>query len=166
MEKNIMDTEQQTTKPISILFSYTREDEVLRDKIENHLSTLKRKERIVCWHDRHIHAGNTWSLEISSHLDTSDIILLLISADFLASDYCNQVEVKRAMERHTKGEVCVIPVILRQVDWHDEDFAAFQALPQDAKPVTEWTDEDAALSSIAKGIKKAVQDLETARRQS
>jgi len=155
-----MNAGQQRENPIAILFSYTREDEALRDKIEKHLSTLKRNNRIICWHDRHIHAGNIWSLEIGTHLEVADIILFLVSSDFLASDYCNQVEVKRALERHKRGEVCVIPIILLEVDWHGEEFAKFQALPEDAKPITSWANEDAALSSIAKGIKKVITDLE------
>ena len=155
----------QPTKPIEILFSYAHEDEDLRDRLEKHISTLKRNNRIVCWHDRNIRAGSTWNRAISEHLDTAQIILLLISADFLDSEYCNTVEVKRALQRHKKGEACVIPVILRPADWHDEKFAQLQALPRDGKPVVKWSDPDEALVEVAKGIKKVVIDLENAQKQ-
>jgi hypothetical protein len=158
-----VETVPQEHRPIEILFSYAREDEALRDELEKHLSTLKRSNRIVCWHDRHIRAGDTWSLEISSHLDTADIILLLVSANFLDSNYINAVEVKRALERHKKGEARVIPVILRRVDWTDETFAKLQALPRDADPVTEWPSRDAAFYDIAKEIKKVIVEMEKAR---
>lgn len=147
-------------KPIEILFSYAREDEALRDKLEKHLSSMKRQNRIVCWHDRNIRAGNSWNKTISTHLDTAQIILLLVSADFLDSDYCNSVEVKRALQRHQKGEACVIPIILRKCDWHKEKFAALQALPRDAKPVVNWSNQDDALYDVAVGIKKVVEELE------
>jgi hypothetical protein len=103
-------------KPIEILFSYAREDEKLRDELEKGLSVLKRQNRIVCWHDRQISGGKLWEQAISSHLDTADIILLLVSRAFIASDYSNRVEVRHALERHEQGEVRVIPVILRQCD--------------------------------------------------
>jgi len=150
------------TKPIEILFSYAHEDEEWRDRLEKHLSTMKRHNRVVCWHDRNIRAGTTWEKTISTHLDTAHIILLLISPDFLDSEYCNTVEVKHALQRHKKGQACVIPVILRKVDWHDEKFAELQALPRDGKPVTKWSDPDEALFDVAAGIKKVVEELEKA----
>lgn len=148
------------TGPIEILFAYAREDEKLRDELEKYLSPLKNHGRITCWNDRRIGAGKTWSQEISSHLDTADIILLLVSADFLASNYCNTVEVKRALERHEKGQACVIPVILRPADWTGETFAQLQALPYDATPVVEWKNPDAAFDNIAKGIKEVIIEME------
>lgn len=158
-----METTPPAGEPVTILFSYARRDEALRDELEKYLGPLKRSKRIICWHDRHIGAGRTWSLEISSHLDIADIILLLVSADFLASNYCNTVEVKRALERHDRGEVRVIPVILRPSDWTGESFARLQALPHDALPVVEWTSRDAAFYSIARGIKKVIEEIEKSR---
>ena len=148
------------TGPIEILFSYAREDEKLRDELEKYLSPLKNHGRITCWYDRCIGAGKNWSQEISSHLNTADIILLLVSADFLASNYCNTVEVKRALERHEKGQSRVIPVILRPVDWTGEIFAQLQALPCDATPVVEWENLDAAFDNIVKGIKEVIIEME------
>ena len=111
-------------------------------------------------------AGDTWKQEISSHLDTADIILLLISPDFMNSDYCNTVEVKRALERHAKDEACVIPVILRKADWQDEKFADFQAIPRDGRPVVKWPDPEEGLYYVANEIKRVVEGMEKARKAS
>ena len=148
-----------TPKPIEIFYSYSHRDEELRDELEKHLSILKRKGVIQGWHDRRIGAGKEWEGEINTHLNTADVILLLISADFLASDYCYDVEMRRAMERHEAGEACVIPVILRPVDWKGAPFGKLQALPMDAVPVTEWPNRDKAFLNVAKGIRAAVRDL-------
>src|SRR5450759_2013002 len=147
-------------QPIEILFYYAHADEKLRNELEKGLSVLKRQNRIVCWYDRQISGGKPWEEAISTHLNTADIILLLVSRDFIASDYSNRVEVKQALERHEKGEVRVIPIILRECDWHDEPFAKLQALPRDARPVTDWSNIDNALYDVAKGIKKVVEELE------
>jgi len=152
----------ETAKPgkaIEVFFSYSHKDEELRDQLSNHLSTLKRKQFITAWHDRRIGAGTEWASEIDERLDAADIILLLISSDFLASDYCYDVEVKRAMERHDAGEARVIPVILRPVDWKGAPFGKLQALPRDARPVTEWPNRDQAFLDIAQGIRAAAEEL-------
>ena len=110
------------------------------------------------WHDRQISAGNEWANEIDEHLNTACIILLLISADFLASDYCYDVEMKRALERDTAGEARVIPVILRSVDWQNASFGKLQALPKDGTPVTSWNNQDEAFTDIARGIRAAIEN--------
>ena len=146
-------------KAIEVFFSYSHKDEELRDQLEKHLSILKRQGVITGWHDRRIGAGREWEGEIDKHLNTADVILLLISADFLASDYCYDVEMKRAMERHEAGETRVIPVILRPVDWKGAPFGKLQALPKDAKPVTSWPNRDEAFTDVAQGIRAAVEEL-------
>src|SRR2546430_15939197 len=98
---------------ITIFISYAREDEILCQKLEKQLQALRRQSVIAVWHDRNISAGSEWKQQISSYLDTAHLILLLVSADFLASDYCYSIEMQRAMERHNKGEARVIPVLLR-----------------------------------------------------
>ena len=126
------------TAPMEVFFSYSHKDEQLRDELAKHLSILKRQGIITAWHDREISAGTEWAGEIDAHLNTARIILLLISADFLASDYCYDMELTRAMERHAAKEARVIPVILREVDWKGAPFGQLQALPKDAVPVTKW----------------------------
>lgn len=146
-------------KEIEVFFSYSHKDEALRDQLANHLSTLQRQSVIKKWHDRQIGAGTEWAGEIDKHLDTSHIILLLISSDFITSDYCFDKEVKRAMERHEEGKARVIPVILRSVDWEGMPFSKLQALPKDGVPITSWHNQDEAFTNIAKGIRAVVKEM-------
>jgi cellulose biosynthesis protein BcsQ len=141
-----------------IFFSYAHADEALLDELEKHLSILRRQGVITGWHDRKIGAGMEWEGEIDTHLEIACVILLLISPDYLASDYFLGVEMKRALERHESGEARVIPVILRPVYWQDTPFAKLQALPTDAKPVSTWVNRDEAFLDIAKGIQAAVEE--------
>lgn len=149
----------QSTEPIEIFYSYSHADEDLRTELEKHLSILRRQGIIRDWHDHRIGAGQEWKAEIASHLDDADIILLLVSPDFLASDYCWSVEMTQAMERHRAGKAIVIPIILRPAEWESAPFAELQALPRYAKPVTTWPDRDEAFLDIAKGIRKAVNEI-------
>ena len=104
--------------PIEVFFSYAHRDETLRDELAKHLSLLQHQKVIAGWYDRHIPAGTEWAGAIDAHLENAQIILLLISADFMASTYCYGIEMQRAMERHEAGQARVIPIILRAVDWH------------------------------------------------
>jgi hypothetical protein len=152
-------------RPLSVFFSYSHKDETLRDELAKHLSILQRQGVIQTWHDRRISAGTEWAGQIDDNLNTADIILLLISSDFLASTYCYDVELKRAMERHEEKTARVIPVILRAVDWHDASFGELQALPKDAKPITSWSNQDEAFADVAKGIRNAVADIKNERQK-
>ncbi len=153
------------SQAIEVFFSYAHEDEKLRDELAKHLKSLEREGAITAWHDRQITAGTEWKGQINRHLETAKIILLLVSADFLASDYCNDVELKRAMKRHEAREACVIPVILREVDWKRAPFGKLQALPTNAKAVTNWPNRDQAFADIARGIRKAVENVTPKRPQ-
>lgn len=139
-----------------LFFSYSHRDESLRDELQKHLSILQRQGFIETWHDRRIAAGSDLSREIDQHLETADVILLLVSSDFLASDYCYDIEMRRAMERHEAGEVRVIPVILRPCDWHDAPFGKLLATPPDGKPVTRFPTLDDAFVLVVADIKKAL----------
>lgn len=148
-----------STTSIELFFSYAHEDEELRNELAKHLRLLERRKVISAWHDRRIGAGKEWEQEIDTRLNQAHLILLLVSSDFLASDYCYDVEMKRAMERHETGDARVIPVILRDVDWRGAPFSKLNALPTDGKPVTAWPNRDAAFTSIEEGIKKAAEEL-------
>src|SRR5215467_2109963 len=137
---------------VELFYSYAHEDESFRDEIEKHLSILKRNGLIVAWHDRRIGAGDEWRNQIDAHARSADIILLLISPDFLASDYCYNIEMKLALERHATGAAVVVPIILRPVDWSDAPFAELQALPRDGRAVTTWSNRDEAFAGVAQGI--------------
>jgi internalin A len=99
-----------------LFYSYAHKDESLRNELETHLKLLQRQGRIESWHDRDIEAGDEWKRKIDDNLERADIILLLVSADFIASEYCYEKEMTRAIERHEKNEARVIPVIVRDVN--------------------------------------------------
>lgn len=149
------------TPLIEVFFAYSHKDEDLRDKLETHLALLKRQGVIAGWYDRRIGAGQEWAGVISEQLEAARIVLLCISADFLASDYCYEIEMKRAMERHEAGQARVIPVILRPCDWHGAPFGKLQVLPKDGKPVITWAIQDEALLDVAKGIRAAAEAMGT-----
>jgi hypothetical protein len=146
------------TKDVEVFIAYSHKDEKLLDQMLLHLSLLQRQELITAWYDRRIEAGEEWTSEIDRHLNTAQIILLLISPSFLASDYCYGVEVKRALERHEAGDARVIPIILRPIDWGGTPFAKLQALPKDARPVTSYASRDKAYHEVAMGIRSAVEE--------
>jgi hypothetical protein len=148
---------EQSQDGISLFFSYAHEDEELRDELAKQLRNMVRQGIISAWYDRDITAGEEWAGQIDHNLDTAQIILLLISPDFMDSDYCHDVELKRAMDRHRQGDARVIPVILRPTDWKGAEFEGLQALPKDALPVTKWTDRDEAFLNITQGIRRAVE---------
>ena len=145
--------------PVRVFYSYAHEDEALRDKLETHLSLLQRQGIIQAWHDREITAGRAWKDAIDQNLEAAELILLLISPDFLHSDYCYDIEMQRALARHEAGEAWVLPIHLRPVDWQGAPFARLQALPTDARPVTEWADPDQAFRNIAQGIRQVAQAI-------
>jgi internalin A len=144
---------------VSLLYSYAHEDERYKDVLETHLKILQRQGTISTWSDREIGAGENWREEIMNELARADIILLLISSDFLASDFCYDVEMKRAMERDTNKEARVIPVIVRDCIWTKAPFAKLQALPKDGRPVKSWPDKDKAWRNVAEGIEKAADNF-------
>lgn len=141
----------------SVFLSYSHADEALRDQLEKQLSLLKRQGIIEVWHDRRIGAGEDFARAIDAHVETDDIILLLVSSDFLDSDYCYEKEMTRAMQRHDAGEAIVIPVILRACDWHGAPFGKLNATPPSGKPVTQFADRDQALLEVAKAVRGAVE---------
>lgn len=142
---------------ITVFYSYAHEDESLREQLEKRLSMLRRQGLISEWHDRQIAAGTEWAKEIDAHLETASVILLLVSSDFLASDYCYDIEMQRALERHARGEARVIPIILRPCEWQQAPFAHLQALPHNGKSAAEWNNLDAAFLDITQGIRKALE---------
>ena len=147
--------------PVTIFFCYAREDEALLNKLKTHLRPLQRQGLIDVWYDRDISAGTEWEQEIREHLNTAQIVLLLVSPDFIDSEYCYSIEMKRALERHARGEAKVIPIILRPVYWYGEPLGKLQALPTDGKPIRgpDWHDLDSALYDVTAGIHKVVEQL-------
>lgn len=157
--------------PVTLFYSYAHEDEALRDELQDHLAILERRRVIRSWHDRAIVAGHDWSQEIDQHLRSADMVLLLISKDFIASDYIMGVEIGLAMARQQRGESTVVPILLRPVDLQPEDaqdmpFVALlqtQGLPRDLRPVTTWSNRDEAWTQVAGGLRATVNDIRARR---
>ena len=147
------------TGAVNVFFSYSHKDEALRNELEKHLSVLKRQGLISAWHDRKIGAGAEWEKSIDANLKAAHIILLLVSADFLASDYCWDMEMQEALRQHEAGEACVMPIILKPVRWQGSPFGKLQALPKDAKPVSRWSDPNEAFVEIADAIATVAERL-------
>lgn len=142
-----------------LFFSYSHADEALRDQLEKQLTMLKRQGVIETWHDRRITAGEVVDHAISEQLEAADIILLLISPDFLASSYCYDREMLRALERHKAGKAVVIPVILRACEWHGAPFGKLLATPTDGRPVKQWPDLDEAMLTVARAVRGAAERM-------
>jgi tetratricopeptide (TPR) repeat protein len=154
-----MPDEPQSNKAVKVFYSYSHKDEELRNFLETHLALLKRRGVISGWHDRRIGAGDEWAGQIDEHMETADIILLLVSADFLASDYCYDKELTLALQQHESKKARVIPIILRPCDLTDAPFGKLQSLPKDRLPVTKWPDRDEAFTDIANGIRLVAEKL-------
>lgn len=154
-----MGTPETSIKSIEIFFSYAKKDSQLRDKLADHLSNLKRRQVITAWHDNEISAGTERVTAIEEHLNSADIILLLISADFMASEELWERDVKRAMARHDQKEARVIPVLLRNCDWQGAPFSHLQPLPRDGRAIKTWSDEDTAFTEVVQDIRKAIEQM-------
>jgi GUN4-like/TIR domain len=146
---------------VKVFYSYSRKDQALREKLDQHLAPLKFGGQISTWHDLRLEPGSDWKKDIDNQLDTAHIILLLVSANFLSSEYCYSIELKRALERDARQEACVIPVILEPCDWkHDWiPFSKLTALPNHEKAITEWEHREAAFANVAQSIRVKVQSL-------
>ncbi|HCP7890507.1 TPA: toll/interleukin-1 receptor domain-containing protein [Escherichia coli] len=149
----------------SLVFSYSHADEALRNELEKHLSPLKRMGKITTWHDRRIIPGQEFENQIDYYFYQADIILLLISSDFIASDYCYQVEMTNALERHSRGEAVVIPVILRECAWHQLPFGSIMAATIDGKPITRFASHDEGYVQVVDAVSRAIANLEAKKPQ-
>lgn len=147
---------------IDLFFSYAHQDEAMRDELEVHLAMLKRSGLIRTWHDRRITAGKDLDHDISVHLEAADVILLLLSPYFLASDYCYENEARRALERHADGSAVVIPVILQPCDWLASPFRRLRATPTDGKPIAKFPNIHDAFLDVVRDIRAAAEALKKA----
>lgn len=153
-----------TAKPqLKVFISYSHRDEELKKALEDHLSGLKNSEKVEIWQDRKIGAGTEWNQQILEEIDAADVILLLVTARFLNSNFCFGKEMKRAMMRHEQTTARVIPIILAPCTWQSAPFAKLNVLPTDGKAVTEWPNVDSAYTNVAQGISNAVDSILKAR---
>ena len=144
---------------LNVFVSYCHADEEAKNDLLKHLEPLRRLEIIKAWHDRMIKPGEDWGKKISENLEKADIILLLVSIDFINSSYCYDIELDRAIERHTAREAVVIPIIIRSCMWKSTPFGQIQAVPKDGRPVALWLDRDEAFVNVAEGIRQMAEEL-------
>ena len=148
--------QQQKQGSITVFFSYAQTDRAMRDRLAIHLSQLKRDGQIEEWSDQQILAGSDRAQENLQAIHSAQIILLLISADFLASDAKYEIELQQALERHRRGEARVVPIIVRPCDWRESLFAHLQCLPRNEKPIVTWSNRDEAFLSIAQELRRII----------
>lgn len=147
-------------RSLRLFYSYSHKDERFRQELETHLKLLRLSGLIAGWHDRDIEAGDDWKAKIDENLAKADIVILLISADFIASEYCYDVEAKYALAQHQANAMRVVPVIIRDVNWKRADFAKLQALPQDGRAVELWANRDSAWRDVSEGIERVAEELQ------
>jgi hypothetical protein len=153
--------DESTLSTIEIFVCYAHEDEEYRQRLEKQLSIFQREGLIRVWHDGNISPGEEREEIIHVCLNTAQIVLLLVSPDFMASNYCYHVEMQMALERHKQGKTRVIPVIVRPIHWDKTPFGRLQALPKNAKPIALWRHRDEAFFDVAEGIRRVIEEIKT-----
>ena len=143
--------------PRKVFVSYAHADRKYLERLLTYLEPLKRESRLEIWSDCAIDAGSEWHEEIRRRLANADIIIFLISAAMLASDYITDVELRMALSRHQAKEAIVVPLILRTADWKRTPLGALQALPDQAKPITSWSNKDDAFQSVSDGLRRLIE---------
>ncbi|AUX38942.1 uncharacterized protein SOCE26_003230 [Sorangium cellulosum] len=151
-------------RPVKVFCSYSIEDEAYRQEFDMALAGMRGAGLVETWSFRSIPPGEAVESRVAQALNEADIIVLLVSASFLDSDYCWDIEMRRAVERHDRGDARLVPVVVRSCEWSDAPFAGLSALPQDAKPVASWTHRDEAWTSVARGIRTLVSEIRSGAR--
>ena len=150
--------------PVTLFYSYAHEDEALRDELQGHLKLLERRGLLAPWHDGQIVPGTNWANAINANLRSAELVLLLVSKDFIESDYIWGTELSVAMQRQDKNDAVVVPIVVRAIDFDPKDpqelpFLKLQALPTDLRPVTSWPNRDEAWTNVAKGLRATVKSI-------
>lgn len=141
-----------TEQPLKLYITYAKQDSRFREELALHLAPLERQGVIEIWHDRLILPGQDRTAIVDARLEEADIILLLISPDFLASEYSYDIEVRRALERHKEGTAVVIPILLRPCFWLKSPLGGLQPLPANGRAIKLWSDRDSAWLDAVEGI--------------
>jgi len=149
-------TEEGGVAGLRVFVSYSHKDERYRQRLEISLAPLQRSDLISIWHDRKILPGDEWDREIDKNLGSADLVLLLVSPDFLASEYAYSQEMAQALERHRSQSAIVVPIILRPSDWQNSPLSSLQALPREGRPVASWSDRDRAWLDIVQGLRQLI----------
>ncbi|MBL7795269.1 MAG: TIR domain-containing protein [Saprospiraceae bacterium] len=150
---NVFITNFFTPKPLKIFFSYSKHDLEHLNVLKRHLAPLRREESIIVWDDSQILPGEEWDKSIRQELSNADVVVLLVSSDFLATEYVWK-EIEIATQRHERGEALVVPIIVRPCNWENTPFARFNALPDKGRPITKWENRDEAWHAVAQQIRR------------
>jgi len=142
---------------MKVFISYSHVDERAVERLKTHAAMLERDGLLTSFFDRDILAGGHLDSEIFSELESSDFFLSMVSPDFLASNYCYERETTRAIELHEEGRIRIIPVLVEDCDWKSSPLAQFKALPKDAKPISNWANENAAYLSVVTSLRDVAQ---------
>lgn len=153
------DIEKRKNKKIKVFLSYSHKDIKYKQELDKHLTPLKTSERIETWNDEELKVGSEFNQEIKERLESYDIIVLLISSDFLSSDYCRDIEMENAIKRAKAQQCHIVPVIVRPCMWKETPIKEFLALPKEGKPINKYKEKDDAYLEVASGIKKIVEDI-------
>ncbi len=144
---------------LSLAISYAHEDEQRVDCLKKHLSSFRRQGLIDLWYDRYIDAGSDFKSEIGKNFNSADIVLLMISSDFIHSDFCYEIEMENALGRSEKGDAIVIPVILRPCNWEELPFGKLMAVPKDGIAISTFENSDEAYLEVVLAVKDAANKL-------
>ena len=158
--------ERQTMKPLKAFISYSHLDEASRSELVKHMATLHREGVIETWYDRRIGVGSNWKSEIDKNLENADVVLLLVSPNFIHSNYCYEIEFKRAMERKEMGECLVIPILIEYADWQTSPLAHLQMLPRTGKPISQSRPKAKAFVAVCQELRQTFEQLGSASRNS
>lgn len=145
--------------PVKIFYSYSHKDESFRDELSTCLGILKHNNKIEEWHDRQIKPGTNYNTDINDHIESTDIVIFLVSPDFLNSDYCFGIEVEKALALQKQHKVEIVPVLIKPCLYDESRFSQLQIIPRDARPVTSWPSKDDAFNAVAIEIRKVVDDI-------
>ncbi|MDU0457788.1 MAG: COR domain-containing protein [Geobacteraceae bacterium] len=147
----------------SLFISYSHKDERYRDELRGALTAYERKKEIEVWDDTRIEPGQKWEAEILGKLEQADIIVLLLSNDFIKSDYCMQKEMQRALERDAAGECAIVPIVVRDCRFDMLQVGKMQAILPNAKPIKKHRDRDAAWLEVTKQLDRVIARLKKKR---
>ncbi|MDQ2905344.1 MAG: toll/interleukin-1 receptor domain-containing protein [Chloroflexota bacterium] len=161
-----MESRTRVQQPITLMYAYAQADAPLRDQLERHLAILRQQGLIRDWSDRQIVPGTDWKQAIETQVRQASLFLVLLSPDFVASDYCFGQEMQEALRRQAAGESLVIPILVHPVDWQRLPFAHLQVLPRSRTPVAQWSDQDEAWAEVVEGISEAIDHLHARSRPS
>lgn len=154
--------------PINTFIVYARDDQAIKQRLLKHLFVFTKPPfNMAIWHDEHIDAGAEWERKIRDRLENTDIFIMLISIDFLNSQFIYDVEFKAAVARQKAGKSIILPVIIKPCVWYTDfhlgeytfNFRQLQVLPKEGRPLSDWPSEDHGLHDIAESIRMLLENM-------